>query len=130
MGSLLYGLLPPYILIKTINISKKEVKMLYIDTLKTLNDLTDSGMDERQAKTLVSIFNDFIRNQFGHLVTKQDLDKTANECRAEIHEIKMEVKTIKSDIKIIYSEIKTIKWILGIFAGIVVATMVQHNLMH
>lgn len=36
--------------------------MLYIDTLKTLNDLTDSGMDERQAKTLVSIFNDFIRN--------------------------------------------------------------------
>ncbi|MFM8761133.1 MAG: hypothetical protein ACKOD7_06305 [Polynucleobacter victoriensis] len=42
----------------------------------------------------------------------------------------MEVKTIKSEIKIINSEIKTIKWILGIFAAIVIATMVQHNLMH
>jgi hypothetical protein len=85
---------------------------MYIDTLKTVNDLIDSGMDDRQAKTLVSIFNEFIKNQFGHLVTKQDLDKTSNECKAEI------------------LEIKTIKWILGIFAAIVIATMVGHNLMH
>lgn len=103
---------------------------MYIDTLKTVNDLIDSGMDDRQAKTLVSIFNEFIKNQFAHLVTKQDLDKTSNECKAEILEIKMEVKTIKSEIKIINSEIKTIKWILGIFAAIVIATMVGHNLMH
>lgn len=104
--------------------------MMYIDTLKTVNDLIDSGMDGRQAKTLVSIFSEFIQNQFGHLVTKQDLDTRSNECKAEILEIKMEVKTIKSEIKIINSEIKTIKWILGIFAAIVIATMVQHNLMH
>ena len=103
---------------------------MYIDTLKTMDQLVESGMNDKQAKTLVSIFSEFIQNQFGHLVTKQDLDKTSNECKAEILEIKMEVKTIKSEIKIINSEIKTIKWILGIFAAIVIATMVQHNLMH
>ena len=104
--------------------------MMYIDTLKTVNDLIDSGMDGRQAKTLVSIFNEFMNSQLGRLATKEDLDKTSNECKAEILEIKMEVKTIKSEIKIMNSEIKTIKWILGIFAAIVIATMVQHNLMH
>lgn len=103
---------------------------MYIDTLKTMDQLVESGMNDKQAKTLVSIFSEFIQNQFGHLVTKQDLDARSNECKAEILEIKMEVKTIKSEIKIINSEIKTIKWILGIFAAIVIATMVQHNLMH
>ncbi len=103
---------------------------MYIDTLKTMDQLVESGMNDKHAKTLVSIFSEFIQNQFGHLVTKQDLDTRSNECKAEILEIKMEVKTIKSEIKIINSEIKTIKWILGIFAAIVIATMVQHNLMH
>jgi uncharacterized coiled-coil DUF342 family protein len=97
--------------------------MLYIDTLKTLNDLTDSGMDERQAKTLVSIFNECLNTQLGRLATKEDSDRTFKECKAEINEVKIEIKKINA-------EIKTIKWILGIFAGIVVAAMVQHNLMH
>ena len=103
---------------------------MYIDTLKTMDQLVESGMNDKQAKTLVSIFSEFIQSQFGLLATKEDLAKTSNECKAEILEIKMEVKTIKSEIKIINSEIKTIKWILGIFAAIVIATMVQHNLMH
>lgn len=97
--------------------------MMYIDTLKTVNDLIDSGMDGKQAKTLVSIFNEFMNSQLGRLATKEDVDKTSNECKAEILEIKMEIKTINS-------EIKTIKWILGFFAAIVIASMVQHNLMH
>ncbi|MFM8154207.1 MAG: hypothetical protein ACKN8Y_13050 [Polynucleobacter victoriensis] len=54
--------------------------MMYIDTLKTVNDLIDSGMDGRQAKTLVSIFNEFMNSQLGRLATKEDLDKTSNEC--------------------------------------------------
>lgn len=103
---------------------------MYIDTLKTMDQLVESGMNDKQAKTLVSIFSEFIQNQFGQLAKKEDLAKTSNECKAEILEIKMEVKTIKSEIKVINSEIKTIKWILGIFAAIVIATMVQHNLMH
>ena len=97
--------------------------MLYIDTLKTVNQLVDSGFEGKQAKTLVSIFNECLNTQLGRLATKDDLDRIAKECKSEINEIKIEIKTINT-------EIKTIKWILGIFAGIVVATMVQHNLMH
>ncbi len=99
---------------------------MYIDTLKTMDQLVESGMNDKQAKTLVSIFSELIQSQFGLLATKEDLAKTSNECKAEI----LEVKTIKSEIKIINSEIKTIKWILGFFAAIVIASMVQHNLMH
>jgi hypothetical protein len=115
--------IPTFILIKNINICKKEAKMFYIDTLKTVNQLVDSGFEGKQAKTLVSIFNECLNNQLGRLATKDDSDRTFKECKAEINEVKIEIKKINA-------EIKTIKWILGIFAGIVVATMVQHNLMH
>jgi hypothetical protein len=96
---------------------------MYIDTLKTMDQLVESGMNDKQAKTLVSIFSELIQNQFGLLATKEDLAKTSNECKAEILEVKMEIKTINS-------EIKTIKWILGIFAAIVIGSMIQQNLMH
>ena len=96
---------------------------MYIDTLKTMDQLVESGMNDKQAKTLVSIFSELIQSQFGLLATKEDLAKTSNECKAEILEVKMEIKTINS-------EIKTIKWILGIFAAIVIGSMIQHNLMH
>jgi hypothetical protein len=96
---------------------------MYIDTLKTMDQLVESGMNDKQAKTLVSIFSELIQSQFGLLATKEDLAKTSNECKAEILEVKMEIKTINS-------EIKTIKWILGIFAAIVIGSMIQQNLMH
>lgn len=96
---------------------------MYIDTLKTMDQLVESGMNDKQAKTLVSIFSELIQNQFGLLATKEDLAKTSNECKAEILEVKMEIKNINS-------EIKTIKWILGIFAAIVIGSMIQQNLMH
>ena len=96
---------------------------MYIDTLKTMDQLVESGMNDKQAKTLVSIFSELIQNQFGLLATKEDLAKTSNECKAEILEVKMEIKTINS-------EIKTIKWILGIFAAIVIGSIIQQNLMH
>lgn len=88
-----------------------------------MDQLVESGMNDKQAKTLVSIFSELIQNQFGLLATKEDLAKTSNECKAEILEVKMEIKTINS-------EIKTIKWILGIFAAIVIGSMIQQNLMH
>jgi hypothetical protein len=96
---------------------------MYIDTLKTMDQLVESGMNDKQAKTLVSIFSELIQSQFGLLATKEDLAKTSNECKAEILEVKMEIKTINS-------EIKTIKWILGIFAAIVIGSIIQQNLMH
>lgn len=88
-----------------------------------MDQLVESGMNDKQAKTLVSIFSELIQSQFGLLATKEDLAKTSNECKAEILEVKMEIKTINS-------EIKTIKWILGIFAAIVIGSIIQQNLMH
>ena len=54
---------------------------MYIDTLKTMDQLVESGMNDKQAKTLVSIFSELIQNQFGLLATKEDLAKTSNECK-------------------------------------------------
>ncbi len=97
--------------------------MNYFDTLKSVNDLTNTGMGFKQAEILTGMYKDLIENQYGHLANKQDLEKVSMECKNEIFEVKMEVKSINS-------EIKTIKWILGVFAAVVMANFVQHNLMH
>jgi hypothetical protein len=34
--------------------------MLYLDTLKTVNELTNSGMDEKQARTISTMLKDLM----------------------------------------------------------------------
>jgi hypothetical protein len=66
--------------------------MLYLDTLKTVNELTNSGMDEKQARTITTMLKDLMDSQFVRLATKQDLEKVSFECKAEIFEVKTDIK--------------------------------------
>jgi len=90
--------------------------MLFIDTLKTVNELTNSGMDENQARTITTMLKDLMDGQFVSLATKQDLEKVSIECKAEIFEVK--------------TEIKALKWMLGTFGVIVMVAIVQHGFVH
>ena len=90
--------------------------MLFIDTLKTVNELTNSGMDENQARTIITMLKDLMDGQFLSLATKQDLEKVSIECKAEIFEVK--------------TEIKALKWMLGTFGVIVMVAIVQHGFVH
>ena len=90
--------------------------MFFIDTLKTVNELTNSGMDENQARTITTMLKDLMDGQFLSLATKQDLEKVSIECKAEIFEVK--------------TEIKALKWMLGTFGVIVMVAIVQHGFVH
>lgn len=90
--------------------------MVIFDTLQSVNDLTDSGMDIQQAKSITGLFKKMIEGQYTHLATKQDLEKLSTECKFEINAVK--------------SEIKSIKWMLGAFGTVVIAAIVQHNFIH
>lgn len=97
--------------------------MVIFDTLQSVNDLTESGMDIQQAKSITGLFKKLIESQYSHLATKQDLDKLSTECKADIFELKTEISSVKS-------EIKSIKWLLSAFGAIVMVAIVQHNFIH
>jgi hypothetical protein len=90
--------------------------MIYMDTLKTRSELTNSGMDAKQARTITTLLKDLIDGQFGHLATKQDLEKISTDCKAEIFEVK--------------TEIKALKWMIGSFGLIVMVAIIQHGFVH
>ncbi len=90
--------------------------MIYMDTLKTMSELTNSGMDAKQARTITTLLKDLIDGQFGHLATKQDLEKISSDCKAEIFEVK--------------TEIKALKWMIGSFGLIVMVAIIQHGFVH
>ena len=90
--------------------------MIYMDTLKTMSELTNSGMDAKQARTITTLLKDLIDGQFGHLATKQDLEKISTDCKAEIFEVKTEVKALK--------------WMIGSFGLIVMVAIIQHGFVH
>jgi hypothetical protein len=90
--------------------------MIYMDTLKTMSELTNSGMDAKQARTITTLLKDLIDGQFGHLATKQDLEKISTDCKAEIFEVK--------------TEIKALKWMIGSFGLIVMVAIIQHGFVH
>lgn len=87
-----------------------------MDTLKTMSELTNSGMDAKQARTITTLLKDLIDGQFGHLATKQDLEKISTDCKAEIFEVK--------------TEIKALKWMIGSFGLIVMVAIIQHGFVH
>lgn len=87
-----------------------------MDTLKTMSELTNSGMDAKQARTITTLLKDLIDGQFGHLATKQDLEKISSDCKAEIFEVK--------------TEIKALKWMIGSFGLIVMVAIIQHGFVH
>ncbi|MBU3599183.1 DUF1640 domain-containing protein [Polynucleobacter sp. 30F-ANTBAC] len=97
--------------------------MIFFDTLQSVNDLTESGMELQQAKSIMGLFKKLIEGQYSHLATKQDLEKLSTECKADICELKFEIGSIKS-------EIKSIKWMLSAFGAIVIVAIVQHNFIH
>jgi hypothetical protein len=97
--------------------------MVIFDTLQSVNDLTESGMDVKQAKSITGLFKKLIEGQYSHLATKQDLDKLSTECKADIFELKVEISAVKS-------EIKSVKWMLSAFGAIVMVAIVQHNFIH
>lgn len=90
--------------------------MIYMDTLKTMSELTNSGMDAKQARTITTLLKNLIDGQFGHLATKQDLEKISSDCKAEIFEVK--------------TEIKALKWMIGSFGLIVMVAIIQHGFVH
>jgi hypothetical protein len=90
--------------------------MIYMDTLKTMSELTNSGMDAKQARTITTLLKNLIDGQFGHLATKQDLEKISTDCKAEIFEVK--------------TEIKALKWMIGSFGLIVLVAIIQHGFVH
>ena len=90
--------------------------MIFFDTLQSVNDLTESGMELQQAKSITQLIKKLIESQYANLATKQDLDKLSSECQFEIGSIK--------------SEIQSIKWMLSAFGAIVIVAIVQHNFIH
>lgn len=90
--------------------------MIYMDTLKTMSELTNSGMDAKQARTITTLLKNLIDGQFGHLATKQDIEKISTDCKAEIFEVK--------------TEIKALKWMIGSFGLIVMVAIIQHGFVH
>jgi hypothetical protein len=62
------------------------------------------------------LLKDLIDGQFGHLATKQDLEKISTDCKAEIFEVK--------------TEIKALKWMIGSFGLIVMVAIIQHGFVH
>jgi len=115
-----------HILIKTIN-KLTERDMIHFDTHEFIQDLTNSGMDAKQASTLSNQLKAVFDGQRTELATKHDVEKVTLECRSEIALVNSEIALVKTELK---GDIQTLKWMIGFLMAAVVASLIQHNFIH
>ncbi len=66
--------------------------MIPFDTHKAVKELIESGIDEKQAETLIGVINDIYANE---AVTKADLNVMHSDLKQEIHAVARDMEWIK-----------------------------------
>ena len=66
--------------------------MILFDTHKAVKELIESGVDEKQAETLIGVINDIYANE---AVTKADLKVMHSDLKQEIHAVARDMEWIK-----------------------------------
>ncbi|WP_305840139.1 hypothetical protein [Photobacterium leiognathi] len=69
-----------------------EMTMIPFDTHKAVKELIESGIDEKQAETLIGVINDIYANE---AVTKADLNVMHSDLKQEIHAVARDMEWIK-----------------------------------
>jgi hypothetical protein len=83
--------------------------MVTFDTLKFYKEMSNAGMEEKQAITISKELQEIFSQNSDHLATKSD-----------IREVKMELK----------GEIYSLRWMIGFVMAAIVASLIQHNFIH
>jgi hypothetical protein len=84
-------------------------RMVTFDTLKFYKEMSNAGMEEKQAITISKELQEIFSQNSDHLATKSD-----------IREVKMELK----------GEIYLLRWMIGFVMAAIVASLIQHNFIH
>lgn len=88
--------------------------MILFDTHKAVKELIESGVDEKQAETLIGVINDIYANE---AVTKADLNVMHSDLKQEIQDVRNDVKTVVRDLEWIK------KLLLGIGVTVLIAAL-------
>lgn len=88
--------------------------MIPFDTHKAVKELIESGVDEKQAETLIGVINDIYANE---AVTKADLKVMHSDLKQEIQDVRSDVKTVVRDLEWIK------KLLLGIGVTVLIAAL-------
>lgn len=83
--------------------------MVTFDTLRFYKEMSNAGMEEKQAITISKELQEIFSQNSDHLATKSD-----------IREVKMELK----------GEIYLLRWMIGFVMAAIVASLIQHNFIH
>jgi hypothetical protein len=83
--------------------------MVTFDTLKFYKEMSNAGMEEKQAITISKELQEIYSQNSDHLATKSD-----------IREVKMELK----------GEIHLLRWMIGFVMAAIVASLIQPNFIH
>jgi aminoglycoside phosphotransferase len=83
--------------------------MVTFDILKFYKEMSNAGMEEKQAITISKELQEIFNQNSDHLATKSD-----------IREVKMELK----------GEIHLLRWMIGFVMAAIVASLIQHNFIH
>jgi uncharacterized protein involved in exopolysaccharide biosynthesis len=106
------------------SLSKKMEQQMYsLDTHESVKYLVSSGLKEEQAEKIVKLVHQSRNYDLANLVTKDQLESTKNELKADIAEVRTEIAEVKSELKTEIAEIRTeisnikfdiLKWIMPI----------------